>query len=211
MLRILVVFATTDGHTATIARRIAETIQARGADTDVVNLAHASPRPQGYDGVIVAASVHAGTYQPELRHWVRTHAARLADLPGAFVSVCLGILQPELEVQREVAATIRRFLTSVGWEPTLTKAVAGAVLYTRYGWLKRLVMRRIAAKAGGGTDTSRDYEYTDWADLEQFAEGFAELVARRAMAASGDAHSAPVAVGLSSQLPCHDLSHSVGR
>ena len=28
------------------------------------------------------------------------------------------------------------------------------------------MMKRIVAKAGGDTDTSKDYVYTDWADLE---------------------------------------------
>jgi len=34
-------------------------------------------------------------------------------------------------------------------------------------------MRRIARKEGGDTDTSRDYEYTDWNDLRAFGEAFA--------------------------------------
>ena len=41
----------------------------------------------------------------------------------------------------------------------------------------RWVMKRIAAKAGGAIDTSRDYEYTDWADLRGFARQFEHLVA----------------------------------
>jgi menaquinone-dependent protoporphyrinogen oxidase len=176
MTRILILYGTTDGHTAKIARRLSDALSARGIDTDVVNAALARARPVGYDGVIVAASVHTGSYQPEVRQWARTHAAALADMPSAFISVCLGVLQHESEVQDEVAATPRRLLASVGWEPTITKIVAGAVLYTQYGWLKRLLMRRIVAKAGGDTDTSRDYEYTDWTDLDQFAELFAGLV-----------------------------------
>jgi len=190
MTRILILYGTTDGHTAKIARRLGDTLRARGADSDVVNVAHATPRPAGYDGVIVAASVHTGTYQPEVRQWVRTHAPALAEMPGAFISVCLGALQHEPEVQQEVAATIRRFLASVGWEPTITKAVAGAVLYTRYGSLKRWMVRRIVAKAGGDTDTSRDYEYTDWADLDRFAQTFAAVVVRRLADAGGYAQPA---------------------
>jgi menaquinone-dependent protoporphyrinogen oxidase len=41
-------------------------------------------------------------------------------------------------------------------------------------------MRRIAAKAGGDTDVSRDYEYTDWNDVRDFAVGFAGVVAHEA-------------------------------
>jgi menaquinone-dependent protoporphyrinogen oxidase len=37
-------------------------------------------------------------------------------------------------------------------------------------------MKRIASASGGDTDTSRDYEYTDWRDLGDFADRFAALV-----------------------------------
>ena len=54
-----------------------------------------------------------------------------------------------------------------------------AVLYTRYGWFKRRIMQRIVAKAGGDGDTTRDYEYTNWADLRTFVEAFAGPVSNR--------------------------------
>jgi len=53
------------------------------------------------------------------------------------------------------------------------------LLYTRYGWLKRHMMKRIVAKAGGDTDTTRDFEYTDWDDLRDFTQDFAKLAGRR--------------------------------
>ena len=196
MTRILILYGTTDGHTAKIARRLGDTLGLRGIDADVVNVALASARPVGYDGVIALAPVHLGSYQPELRRWARTNAPALADVPSAFISVCLGVLQHEPEVQAEVAAIPRRFLASVGWQPTVTKVVAGAVLYTRYGWLKRALMRRVVAKAGGDTDTSRDYEYTDWADLDRFADQFARLVLRADGLRQLTAQAAAVGVGV---------------
>lgn len=40
-------------------------------------------------------------------------------------------------------------------------------------------MKKISASAGGDVDTSRDYEYTDWERLEEFASQFlARLTAR---------------------------------
>lgn len=177
MTRILVLFGTTDGHTAKIARRLGDALRRHDADADIVDLSRAQPLPVGYDGVIVAASVHEGKYQRHVQRWVRTYAPTLSSMPSAFLSVCLGVLQPQPEVQDEVQATIRRFLTSVGWEPAVTRTLAGAVPYTRYGWLKRRIMKRIVGKAGGGTDTTRDYEYTDWEDVERFAAAFAGQVA----------------------------------
>ncbi len=58
----------------------------------------------------------------------------------------------------------------------MSRIVAGAVPYTQYNWLKKWVMKRVVAKAGGDTDTTRDYEYTDWDDLRAFAREFAGRV-----------------------------------
>ena len=173
MPRILVVYGTTDGHTAKVAGALVEALQQNGAVTDIHAANDAAPDPQSYDAVLVAASVHAGGYQRSVRRWVRTHAEALASKPTAFVSVCLGVLQHEPEVQRDLQKILDDFIASTGWRPGVTKLVAGALLYTKYGWLRRLAMKRIVAKAGGDTDTSRDYEYTDWDELRRFAADFA--------------------------------------
>jgi menaquinone-dependent protoporphyrinogen oxidase len=174
MSRLLVLYGTTDGQTAKIAQAVAATWRARGADVDVVQAGKEGkdPRPQDYDGIVVAASVHVGGYQRAVRSWVRRHAAALTEKPTAFLSVCLGVLQPDAGVRADLDRIMDRFVGETGWTPTMTKSVAGALRYSRYGWLKRWVMRRIVRKAGMETDTRRDYEFTDWAELEVFAKGF---------------------------------------
>ena len=36
------------------------------------------------------------------------------------------------------------------------------------------MMRMIVGHAGGDTDITRDYEYTDWDAVERFADAFAQ-------------------------------------
>jgi menaquinone-dependent protoporphyrinogen oxidase len=172
MSRVLVLYGTTEGHTAKVAGAIAETLRGQAIEVDVVEAGTADPRAEDYAGVIVAASVHGGRYQRSVQRWVQKNREMLIGKPSAFVSVCLAVLQWQPEVRREVNAILERFLMATGWRPTCTKSVAGALAYTKYGWLKRWIMRRIAEKAGGDTDTSRDYEYTDWQDLRDFAWRF---------------------------------------
>ncbi|HKQ19776.1 MAG TPA: flavodoxin domain-containing protein [Candidatus Eisenbacteria bacterium] len=174
MARFLVLYGTTDGLTAKIAGALCETLSGAGAEADVVDAgAHGDdPNPESYDAVIVAASVHASGYQRDVERWVRAHAAALAMRPTAFVSVCLGVLEKNPATDRALAQIVDGFLAKTGWKPTVVKPVAGALLYRRYNFLKRWLMRRIVAKAGGDTDTSRDYEYTDWEDLRSFAHEF---------------------------------------
>jgi menaquinone-dependent protoporphyrinogen oxidase len=175
MADILVLYGTTHGQTARIARYIGELLRNERHNVDVVD-AKNRPKPGLYDGVIVAASVHASGYQRAVRRWVRRHAKELNPKPTALVSVCLGVLQHDPAVQREVAAIPKRFADARSWHPLMTKVLAGALPYTRYNVFTRWIMRRIVARAGGDVDTSRDYEYTDWADVRAFVRSFSQLV-----------------------------------
>lgn len=172
MPRILILYGTTDGHTAKIARFVAEALGSQGAEVDVVEAGTAWPDPRDYAGVVVAASLHARGYQRSVVRWAQANADALNGRTTAFLSVCLSVLQKDLRVQRELGGIANRFEAETRWKPTRVKHVAGALLYTRYSWLKRWVMRRISGKAGGSTDVTRDHEYTDWADLRGFAVAF---------------------------------------
>ena len=177
MNRILVLFGTTEGHTEMIATAIGNTLTNRGYDVNIVQAGTIDPRPTDYAGIIVAASVHRGRYQRAVGRWINAHVAELRAKPTAFVSSCLGVLQHDPKVTAELDAIVHRFIDPLGWQPTIIKLVAGALPYTKYNPLVRWIMRRIAAKAGGDTDTSRDYDYTDWNDLQAFADEFGNRVA----------------------------------
>ncbi len=186
MPRLLVLYGTTDGHTAKVARFLADQLHAQGADVDLLEAGTADPDPRDYTAVIVTASVHSGGYQRPVVLWARAHTEGLNYTPSAFISVCLGVLQNDPKVDRDLTGITDRFAAQTGWNPPSIKRVAGALLYTRYGWLKRMAMRQIVKKAGGSTDTSRDHEYTDWEDLRAFANAFhamCRVIARHQAAA----------------------------
>jgi menaquinone-dependent protoporphyrinogen oxidase len=176
MARVLVLYGTTEGQTAKVARAIAARLAADAVDADVVQAGHGDPRPADYDGIVVAGSLHAGGYQKPVVRWLRAHGGELAKLPTAFVSVCLAIASTQANARDEARAIPQRFAEELGWHPTVIEVVAGALQYTKYNIFIRWMMKRIAAAAGGDTDTSRDYEYTDWRDVRDFADRFAALV-----------------------------------
>jgi menaquinone-dependent protoporphyrinogen oxidase len=185
--RVLIVYGTTDGQTGKIAAAMGDTMRARGAHVDVVDAASgAVPGAGGYAGVIVAASLHAGGYQKAVGRWVAANAVALASLPTAFVSVCLGVLERNPATDAHLQRLIDEFFAATHWSPPTRKLVAGALLYTQYNWITRRLMKRIVAKAHGDTDTTRDFEYTDWADVRAFATDFlARLDARPLQRAAG--------------------------
>ena len=174
MSRILVLYGTTNGHTRKIAEFLRETFQTEGCRVDVVDSADATfaVMPDEYEGVVVAASIHIGDYQRPVERWVRQHAAALNARPSAFLSVCLAVVEQRPEARADAERIMRQFLERCGWRPAENRLVAGAVLFTKYKWITRFAMKRIVMQAGGETDTSRDYEYTDWDELRAFARDF---------------------------------------
>lgn len=72
------------------------------------------------------------------------------------------------------------FARDAGWTPHRIVLVAGALKYLEYDFLKRMIMRLIAKKEGRDTDTSKDYEYTDWEALRRFCDEFVANHARKA-------------------------------
>ena len=69
--------------------------------------------------------------------------------------------------------------------------MGGRLAYTQYGILTRFIMRGIAAKSGGPTDTSRDYEMTDWTQVRNLARDLAAQLVNQAPLASRAAAPVP--------------------
>jgi len=172
MTRILVVYGTTEGQTRKVAVEMAIALRRAGAEADVFPASPTAPGPDGYAAIIVAASLHAGRYQRPVGKWIREHAKSLQGKPATFISVCLMANDPSAKAQQQVLQVMRSFVEKCGWSPAYLKPVAGALVYTKYNWITRWMMKRISQKHGGDTDTSRDYDYTDWADVRAFAREF---------------------------------------
>jgi menaquinone-dependent protoporphyrinogen oxidase len=177
MKKLLVVYATTEGHTRKIATFVAEHLRAHGAVVDLVDSATpaaAAVQPI-YGAVVIAGSLHEHLHQRSLAHFVKDNVAWLNAVPTAMISVGLAAALPDAESQAQARNNLQYFLNETGLKPTLAKCVGGALLYTKYDWFKRTMMRLIAKQMGKDVDDTRDHEYTDWDDLRRFVDEFAGL------------------------------------
>jgi menaquinone-dependent protoporphyrinogen oxidase len=181
MARVLVVFHTSEGQTARIADHIAAVLRELGDDVEMQDVAGA-PAPEPFDGVIVGDSIHAVHHSKALTRYVRDHVTVLNKLPAALFQVSLTSANPDAEHTAAAQTLVQEFVERTGFDPDLVGLFAGALVYTRYGWFKRRVMRAISRREGGGTDMSRDYEYTDWQAVEQFARDVHSLLEDEAIA-----------------------------
>jgi len=175
MLNILIVYATREGQTEKIARRLAMVLRERGDAPELVDSDHPDRTLdlEHFHGVLVCAPIHAGGYPHSLVRFAKQHRAFLERGPSAFVSVGLAIASRTTDGRAETLPIVEKFVKQTGWRPGRVELVAGALPYSKYNFLIRYIMRRIAAKEGGDVDTSRDYEYTDWSAVDRFASQFA--------------------------------------
>jgi menaquinone-dependent protoporphyrinogen oxidase len=177
MSRILLLYASVEGQTQLIAERIAHVLREKGHRVDMLP-ADADPAqldPAAYDGVIVGASIHYGHHPAYLLKLIPRLGKALTERPNAFFSVSLsaGGPRPKLYAAQRY---LDKFQRKSGWRPQLTASFAGALKYSLYGPIKRRVMIVFMTLGGGETDTSRDYEYTDWDAVVRFAGEFARLL-----------------------------------
>lgn len=185
MKPVAILFATREGHTRRIADAIAKVLIERGLRTSVLDLAQqlASAQLDRFSAAVLAAPVHAGQFASEAIAFARAHGRALDRMPNAFVSVTLseaGVERsgttPEehAKFEADVQGVNERFFVQSGWRPARVQNVAGELAYSQYNFVIRFVMKRIARKSGGSTDTSRDHDYTDWEALARFATAFAD-------------------------------------
>lgn len=171
MANVLLVYATQEGQTGKIARRLAETLRAEGHAVELFDAAHGpAPRElERFQLIVVGGPIHAQGYPRSIIRFVRTHRALLDRVPSAFFSVGLALASRTSDGRAQSLEVVERFVENTGWRPRRIELIAGALQYSKYNFLVRSVMRRITAKEGGDTDTSRDYEYTDWPAVDRFA------------------------------------------
>jgi menaquinone-dependent protoporphyrinogen oxidase len=171
------VYGTTEGQTRKIALYLKGILQDEGHIVSIADATTDPPSPEDYDSVLIGGSVHMHKYQSAVAHYIRRYARELNKIPGAFFSVCLAVASGLEEEKKEAKKITGDFLEHVGWKPSMIVQIAGALKYTEYDFFKRLVMKMIAKREGHPTDTSKDYEYTDWKAVKEFACDFASVAA----------------------------------
>ncbi|MBZ5641283.1 MAG: hypothetical protein LAO19_00850 [Acidobacteriia bacterium] len=181
--RIAVFYATQEGHTLEIAERITLDLRKGGFDVDL----HDVRFPPLYEldqycAAVLAASVHQGNHEKEMIRFVKDHRQELGRVPTAFISASLSEVGAEkreatpaehIQFVADVNKMLDTFFEQTQWHPTYVKPVAGALTYSKYNFFLRFIMRRIARRQGAPTDSSRDYDFTNWTELDKFVADLA--------------------------------------
>lgn len=174
-----VFYATRAGHTRKIAEYMASHLCALGVDSVALNVD--SPEARTIDwsavrGAVLGAPIYIGKHDKSAASFVQKHREHLNGRPTTFFSVSLSAASKNPAEVKAAEDIARKFVDLTGWFADEVACLAGCLAYTKYGFITRFILRRIARKEGASTDTSRDHEYTDWGKVKQLAERIAANV-----------------------------------
>lgn len=177
MADVLILYSTTDGHTARISARLQQTVEAQGHAVVVAPIDAAATLPlQSFDAIVIGASIRYGRHNKRVGEFIRRNLALLEARPNAFFSVSIVARKPNRN-RPDTNPYLRRFLRQTAWRPQLLAVFAGKLDYPRYRFFDRLMIRLIMKMTRGPTDPRTVIDYTDWQQVEAFGRDIAASAA----------------------------------
>ncbi len=167
----LIVYFSKYGQTEKIARRIGKVLQSSGCEVEIMEASQACRLSaiDYYEQIVLGSPIYTGKHSKLIAKFVRRFLDQLAARQTAFFSVSASAAGNEKQ-REDARRCMNQFLQRLQWQPQHQTIFAGSIHYTQYNWVVRMLMKWIAKREGGDTDTSRDYEYTDWNRVDEFAQ-----------------------------------------
>lgn len=175
-MKLLIIYGTTEGQTRKIAEFMHEEAKTMGHEPTTIDSTLTPPPLEDFDAILIGSSIHTGKYHNAVVHFVKDHATLLNEKLTGFFSVSLAAASEMEESWKELEKITTDLLEDTNWQPDEVVQLAGALKYTQYDFFKKFIMRMIAKKEGGETDTSKDYEYTNWEQAKEFLHKVLSLV-----------------------------------
>lgn len=177
MSSFLVIYGSGTGQTAKVARFIGTILEERDHSVTTTNVTDASDLEVGdFDAILIGSPVVDRSHLPEIVSFVSEHSEALRDRPTAFFQLSFASILPSEWAQSGAMEWVDELVAGTDWLPDRIGLFPGAIKYTEYNRPTRTLFKLISAVTTGDTDTTRDYEYTDWDEVEAFATDFARFV-----------------------------------
>ena len=175
MKNILILYGTREGQTKKIASQLALHLQEAGESVRLINAKDKSATKDLdldiFDTLVFGASMHAGGLESELVDFVNSHKEQIEAKSRAFFLVLLSAATKDPKLKAESLEDAQTKIDEqLQVQFPAAEMIAGALMYSKYFLPVKWIMQNIAKKYYEDTDTSKDYEYTDWNQVKQYAE-----------------------------------------
>ena len=175
MAHILILYSTTDGHTLEICEYLKQIIENNGNRVSLKSVDEASDVDiEAFDKLVIGASIRYGKHSKQVYDIIKKHQQILDSKPNAFFSVNVVARKPEKNTP-ETNPYLKKFLKQIDWQPQQLAVFAGKLNYPIYNFWDRQIIRFIMWITKGPTDPETVVDYTDWKQVESFAQRVCDL------------------------------------
>ena len=136
---ILVAYASGSGSTKEVAENVADVLADLGARTTVLNVTEVE-NLEPYEGIVVGSSIRAGRWLAEAAKFVADFRAELREKKVAYFTMCLTMLNDEVEGRKRVLAYMEPVLAI---DDTITPVGLGLFCGSMNPALKALVPNEV--------------------------------------------------------------------
>ena len=158
-MRILVLYASADGSTAEIARRIAQRLRERGHDASDQPVGSAGSL-QGVDAVVLGSAVHGRQWLDEATNFVNTNRQAVHNRP--FWTFSVGMPDSLPKAVRKMARTEENAIISQlgDLRPCGHRLFSGVVKPSQFPLASRIFLRLAGGRYG---------DFRDWPAIDRWA------------------------------------------
>lgn len=170
-MKVLIAYSSRFGHSLKIAEEMGNVFKNNHVAVDLCNLETVTTLPnpiQGYDAVIITASIRYGKFHKKLNEFIAQYKTELKDTLDVFIPINLVARKPHKRLL-ENNNYVQKFLEEAGWQPSKINIMPGALEYPKYNFLDRSMIKFIMWMTKGEMDTSKTIDYTDWDEVRAFA------------------------------------------
>lgn len=177
---LLILVSSTNGHTGSIADKIAMEYRAASQAVEVCDLADVTPELMlDASQIAVGASVRYGKFKPEVMEFFKAHELLLKAKDVALFTVCATARKDEKSTI-QTNPYFLKFINKLGWAPSFGAVFGGKIDYPALRWHEKHIIRLIMMITGGPTDVSQTNDFTNWYQVEDFAGNLLHKAAWRA-------------------------------
>lgn len=175
MANILILYSTTDGHTLEICQYLQQVIENNGDRVSLKSVDEGSDLDmEAFDKLVIGASIRYGKHSKQVYDVIKKNQQILDSKPNAFFSVNVVARKSEKNTP-ETNPYLKKFLKQIDWQPQQLAVFAGKLNYPIYSYWDKQIIRFIMWMTKGPTDPETVVDYTDWKQVESFAQRVCDL------------------------------------
>ncbi|GLB51282.1 protoporphyrinogen oxidase [Neptunitalea chrysea] len=167
MKKIAIIYASVDGQTLKISKRISAQLRSKDYVVDMTEITNCNYRLSDYELVVIGASIRYGKHAKKVNRFIIENQSFLKTIKTAFFSVNL-VARKSNKNTFDSNPYVQKFIQNIGWKPTIIDVFAGKLDYDSYPFYDKMLIKIIMKITKGPTKTNGPLEYTDWNRVDDF-------------------------------------------